>query len=186
MKFKPRTLNQIADMICGNSEPDETSYFVYRSSSYLTEFWVTGLLKRFLTLPRQIVQAGADLATRNRDDFKVDLQNMESGSLFGMSRRNPVIRTMAAMPVAPGLHAHSIIAVEGDGPIEGSDDGVVEYSSSHFEGIDSEYIVRSGHSTQSNPYTIEEVRRILLLHATDACTRIACGSKRASAAANSV
>src|SRR5215468_3228100 len=39
MKFKPRTLNQIADMICGNGDPDETSYFVYRSSSYLTEFF---------------------------------------------------------------------------------------------------------------------------------------------------
>jgi hypothetical protein len=28
---------------------------------------------------------------------------------------------------------------------------------------------------QSNPYAIEEVRRILLLHAADACTRIPCG-----------
>ena len=147
--------------------------------SYLTEFSVTGLLKRFLTLPRQIVKAGADLATRNRDDFKVNPENMGSGSLFGMSPRNPVIRTMAAMPVVPGVHAHSIIAVEGDGPIEGSDDGVVEYSSSHVEGVDSEYIVRSAHSTQSNPYTIEEVRRILLLHAADACTRIACGKEPA-------
>jgi pimeloyl-ACP methyl ester carboxylesterase len=147
--------------------------------SYLTESSVTGLLKRFLTLPRQIVKAGSDLATRNRGDFKVDPQNMGSGSLFGMSRRNPIIRTMAAMPVAPGVHAHSIIAVDGDGPIEDSDDGVVEYKSSHLEGLDSEYIVRSGHSTQSNPYTIEEVRRILLLHAADACTRIACGKEPA-------
>jgi hypothetical protein len=104
---------------------------------------------------------------------------MGSGSLFGMSRRNPIIRTMAAMPVAPGVHAHSIIAVDGDGPIEDSDDGVVEYKSSHLEGLDSEYIVRSGHSTQSNPYTIEEVRRIVLLHAADACTRIACGKEPA-------
>jgi len=73
------------------------------------------------------------------------------------------------------VHAHSIIAVAGNGPVEGSNDGVVEYSSSHLDGVDSEYIVRSTHSTQSNPYTIEEVRRILLLHAADACARIACG-----------
>jgi hypothetical protein len=32
-----------------------------------------------------------------------------------------------------------------------SNDGVVEYSSSHLDGVDSEYIVRSAHSTQSNP-----------------------------------
>lgn len=38
MKFKRRTLEQIADMICGNFEA-ETSVFLYRSSSYLTEFF---------------------------------------------------------------------------------------------------------------------------------------------------
>lgn len=38
MDFKQRTLMQIADMICGNYK-DEESYFQYRSSSYLTEFF---------------------------------------------------------------------------------------------------------------------------------------------------
>src|SRR5688500_18282937 len=36
MGFKRRTLMQIADLICGNPG---TSFFVYRSSSYLTEFF---------------------------------------------------------------------------------------------------------------------------------------------------
>ena len=49
--------------------------------------------------------------------------------------------------------------------------------SSHLDGVDSEYIVRSGHSVQSNSYAIEEVRRILLLHAIDACTRIAAAGR---------
>jgi hypothetical protein len=38
MQFKDRTLNQIADMICGNFEAAK-SFFVYRSSSYITEFF---------------------------------------------------------------------------------------------------------------------------------------------------
>jgi hypothetical protein len=38
MKFKQRTLAQIADMICGNF-PDDETFFAYRSSSYLTEFF---------------------------------------------------------------------------------------------------------------------------------------------------
>jgi hypothetical protein len=38
MEFKQRTLMQIADMICGNSTAEE-SFFRYRSSSYLTEFF---------------------------------------------------------------------------------------------------------------------------------------------------
>ncbi len=38
MEFKRRTLNQIADMICGNA-PEANKFFVYRSSKYLTEFF---------------------------------------------------------------------------------------------------------------------------------------------------
>jgi hypothetical protein len=39
MEFKNRTLNQIAKMICGDIKDNSTSYFVYRSSFYLTEFF---------------------------------------------------------------------------------------------------------------------------------------------------
>jgi pimeloyl-ACP methyl ester carboxylesterase len=143
--------------------------------SYLTEYPVAELLGRFLTLPVRIVQTAADLA-RNTGDFKVDPRKLGSGSLFGMTPNNPVLQAMAATPIAPGVHADSIIAVAGNGPVEGSNDGVVEYSSSHLDGVDSEYIVRSTHSVQSNPYAIEEVRRILLVHAADVCARIACSN----------
>jgi hypothetical protein len=67
--------------------------------------------------------------------------------------------------VVPTVKAHSIIAVEGDGPFQDGDDGVVEYSSAHIDGVESEVVVRSAHSTQGRPETIEEVRRILRLHA---------------------
>jgi pimeloyl-ACP methyl ester carboxylesterase len=150
--------------------------------SYLTEYPVAELLGRFLTLPVRIVQIGADLA-RNAGDFKVNPRNLGSGSLFGMTPNNPVLQTMAVTPVVSGVHAHSIIAVAGNGPVASSNDGVVEYSSSHLDGVDTEYIVRSTHSTQSNPYTIEEVRRILLLHAAEVCARIACGQPPAASPA---
>jgi hypothetical protein len=57
-----------------------------------------------------------------------------------------------------------VIAVETDGPVEQGNDGVVEYSSAHIEPVESELVVKSSHSTQGNPHTIEEVRRILRLH----------------------
>lgn len=38
MEFKRRTLMQLADMICGNFD-EQSSFFRYRSSSYLTEFF---------------------------------------------------------------------------------------------------------------------------------------------------
>jgi hypothetical protein len=41
---------------------------------------------------------------------------------------------------------------------------VVLYTSAHVEYVESEFLVRSGHSSQGNPLVIEEVRRILLEH----------------------
>ena len=38
MAFKDRSLRELADMICGNFERTK-SFFRYRSSSYLTEFF---------------------------------------------------------------------------------------------------------------------------------------------------
>jgi hypothetical protein len=59
---------------------------------------------------------------------------------------------------------HSIIAVLGEGPVSGKTDGVVAYESAHLDGVASEKVVRSGHSTQGDPETILEVRRILREH----------------------
>jgi hypothetical protein len=80
-----------------------------------------------------------------------------------MDPKNKFIKALAALPIAPDVTAHSIIAVENpDDPKEKWNDGVVAYSSAHIEGVASELIVHSSHSTQSEPQTIEEVRRILL------------------------
>ena len=82
-----------------------------------------------------------------------------------MSPQNNFIRALQEIPVAPSITVNSIIAVEGDGPVEQGDDGVVKYSSAHIEPVESELVVQpSSHSTQGNPRTIEEVRRILRLH----------------------
>jgi hypothetical protein len=53
--------------------------------------------------------------------------------------------------------SHSSIAIKGN-------DGVVEFKSAHLDGVASEFVVRSEHSCQEHPFTIEEVRRILLEH----------------------
>jgi hypothetical protein len=85
-------------------------------------------------------------------------------SIDDMTPGNPMLRVLEHRPIAPGVSAHSIIAVRGDSAPEDGGDGVVSYSSAHIEGVESELVVRSGHSTQQKPPSIEEVRRILLLH----------------------
>jgi hypothetical protein len=81
-----------------------------------------------------------------------------------MSPKSPVLRRLADTPLAPGVHAHSIIPVLGDDVPPQGKDGVVAYTSAHLDGVASEYVVRDGHSCQGNPLVIEEARRILLEH----------------------
>jgi hypothetical protein len=57
--------------------------------------------------------------------------------------------------------------VQGDGPIQTGGDGVVKYESAHIEGVESELVVRWGHSVQGHPKAVGEVRRILLEHLGD-------------------
>lgn len=52
----------------------------------------------------------------------------------------------------------------GEGPITSGDDGIVTYESAHIEGVESELVMRFGHSVQGHPKAIEEIRRILLRH----------------------
>jgi hypothetical protein len=47
-------------------------------------------------------------------------------------------------------------------PQEEWDDGVVTYQSAHIDGVESEVIVNSSHSSQESPEAIEEIRRILM------------------------
>jgi hypothetical protein len=81
-----------------------------------------------------------------------------------MTPGNPFIQTLASLPVDPSVVAHSIIAVKRSGPLARQSDGVVRYESAHIDGVESEKIVRSSHSAQGHPDTINEVRRILLEH----------------------
>ena len=85
-------------------------------------------------------------------------------SVDNMSPGNPAIKTLATLPLAPGVTAHSIIAIQGGGSLGEGGDGFVSYRSAHLDEAVSELIVRSGHSVQGHPEAIEEIRRILLQH----------------------
>ena len=119
---------------------------------------IANLTRRMLSIPMVLTEAAADLA-RNEPTARIIPSAVDN-----MSPRNRFIRALQDIPVAPSVTVNSIIAVEGDGPVEDGDDGGVKYSSAHIEPVESELIVKSGHSTQGNPHTIEEVRRILRLH----------------------
>jgi len=122
---------------------------------------IANLVRRFLIQPFALAGVAAEI-DRNRDALVPGV--FVPSAVDNMSPQHHFIRALQEIPVAPSITAHSIIAVEGDGPVEQGDDGVVKYSAAHIEPVESELVVRSSHSTQGNPHTIEEVRRILRLH----------------------
>ena len=132
--------------------------------SYLAALSFAHIVGSFITLPSELTQRVVDVATLNRGKIARQWINGVPTSIDNMSPRSHFIETLAALPIAPGVKANSIIAVDGDGPLEEASDGVVSYQSAHIPGVESETIVHSGHSAQGNPEAIEEIRQILLLH----------------------
>jgi len=130
--------------------------------SYLAKGFVRKLARRFLELPKKALETTSQvltLAPKIGTDVK-----LASTSLDSMAPDNPAMLAIAEIPVTPPIKAHSIIAIDGkDIPPKGGD-GVVKYASAHIDGVESELVVRSGHSCQDKPLTIEEVRRILIEH----------------------
>jgi len=150
--------------------------------SYMAGNWLAHYVARFVTLPNRLLRVTSDLLTLNKDALALAGVSRMPTAVHNMTPGNPWVKTLASLPMAPGVEAHSIIAVTGDGPPEGQDDGVVEYESAHIDGVVSEFVVRSPHSCQDNPDTINEVRRILLEHAAGEEQR-AAGAEPALAAA---
>lgn len=122
------------------------------------------LISKLVKEPLDLVKGVGEALARNQDAIALRSLDEIPSSVENMSPSHPFLVTLRASPVADGVPAHSIIAVQGDGPIEEGDDGVVTYDSAHIEGVTSELVVRSDHSVQGNPATIREVRRILLEH----------------------
>jgi pimeloyl-ACP methyl ester carboxylesterase len=131
--------------------------------SFLAENFLGKIARKLISLPGTLTTMGKQLTTLNpamagKTGWRIPT------AIDNMDWSNPFLRTLASLPME-GVKTHSIIAVKGDGPPEKGNDGVVRYTSAHIEGVESELVVRSPHSCQSNPHTIEEVRRILYEHA---------------------
>jgi pimeloyl-ACP methyl ester carboxylesterase len=135
----------------------------HRGSFVAGRHLIANVVRRLLALPFAVTAAGADIA-RNPDAAASVGSLTIPSAVDNMSPRHHFIQALQKIPVAPSVTVNSIIAVEGDGPVEQGNDGVVEYTSAHIEPVESELVVKSSHSAQGNPNTIEEVRRILRLH----------------------
>jgi hypothetical protein len=132
--------------------------------SYMAGNRLAHWVARFVSLPLDLARTATDLARLNTEGAGFRGTNTLPTSIDNMTPGNQFIKTLSGLPIAPGVHAHSIIAVKGEGPPDDGTDGIVKYRSAHVADLDSELVVRSPHSCQGNPHTIGEVQRILRVH----------------------
>ena len=123
---------------------------------------VLNLVRRLVSFPRTIMKSVEEAARQGAVSAQA-LGNIPT-AVDNMRPGHPFIQALAASPMAGDVTAHSIVAVEGTGPPERLNDGVVAYESAHLPGVASEAVVRSSHSTQGHPETILEIKRILRQH----------------------
>jgi pimeloyl-ACP methyl ester carboxylesterase len=122
-----------------------------------------------ITLPPSLIQITGEILVGSEDPLlRRQLRQDLPRSVDNMSPGNQGIKTLATLPIAPGVTVHSIIAVKEGGSLAEGGDGFVSYRSAHLDDAVSELVVRSGHSVQGHPEAIEEIRRILLQHLGDA------------------
>jgi pimeloyl-ACP methyl ester carboxylesterase len=135
--------------------------------SYQAALRLGRLSSWLVTLPSDLTQRTLTIMTQNQDKLLIQKMEKLPTSVDNMNPSHPFIKTLATIPVAEGVKAHSIIPVLGEGPLSGGNDGIVAYDSAHIDGVASELVVRFGHSVQGHPKAIEEVRRILTDHLND-------------------
>jgi Alpha/beta hydrolase family len=133
--------------------------------SYQALGFLGGLASWLVNMPGRLAKLSVDVLTLQKQGVLLGGVAGIPTSIDNMNPNNFFIKNLASIPVADGVVAHSIIAVDSDGPLDDAGDGVVKYMSAHIDGVASEKIVRSSHSVQGNPETIQEVKRILLEHA---------------------
>ena len=93
----------------------------------------------------------------------------ESTELYitGVDNLDPdsaALKMLNLLPMSDKIKYHSVIGNVSEAGVPGGSDGVVPYSSSHLDKVESELVVKSGHSAQKEPLAIQEIRRILLEH----------------------
>ena len=140
--------------------------------SRLANSFVRSVGIRVIRLPAGVVRASARLiALRDPLGLKPGHERRVPSSLDDMSPENPWLLALADIAPARGVTTHSIVAIRGKAQPPDGGDGVVAYPSAHVDYARSEFLVRSGHSCQRRADVIEEVRRILMEHLSEAKAR---------------
>lgn len=134
--------------------------------SEVADLRLVRLAIRLIRLPGDALSLAKQALTMDTTVLNPALLNYNLLGLRSVDMLSPGHPYFAALESRPILVPyHSIIGDRGRGDTPDSSDGVVPYSSSHLKGAQSELIVPYGHGCVEKPETIQEMLRVLRLHA---------------------
>jgi triacylglycerol esterase/lipase EstA (alpha/beta hydrolase family) len=171
--MRPETKELLAKALIFNHRP-EVGRVIFVAAPLqgadLAAGWVGRLGAKLIKAPFTLAQAGADLLQSST--FKSTGQPLKRipNSVDTLSPNNRFVKAINTFPLSSTIPYHSIVGDRGKGGNKDhtkpfSSDGLVPYWSSYLPKAQSEVIVPSGHGAHQNPQAIQEVKRILLLHA---------------------
>jgi pimeloyl-ACP methyl ester carboxylesterase len=131
--------------------------------SYVAGNWLGSIGSWLVSVPKAVARGAERLTKLALGGAKIDAEKF-STAVDDMAPGSSFLAALDASPMAPGVPFHSIVAVDGEGPPDESDDGVVMYSAAHMPSARSEIVVNSPHSCQGHPAVVAEIRRILREH----------------------
>lgn len=182
LKVQPQTRDELERAFFFTPEPSVRRVIFLATphhGSALSGFPAARVVDRFVRLPRDLMGVTQDLM---RQEPGTGLRSLPT-SVDLLAPGSPALEVLAALPVAEGVHYHSII---GQAPAASAlrelssaigqgqerSDGVVPYASAHLDGVDSELVVVADHvHIQQHPLAVLEVRRILLEHLREGMPR---------------
>ena len=167
-RFSARSRQLLEDSLIFRSRP-EIGRVIFISGPHrgsdLANNWIGRLASKLIHAPTTLLKVSEEMRKLLTVDANALRLTGMPNSVDTLAPNNRFVRAIATIPIAPGVPYHSIIGDRGRGDTPESSDGVVSYSSSHLDGAQSERIVPANHSAHQNREAIEEVRRILRLHA---------------------
>ncbi|MFA9480059.1 esterase/lipase family protein, partial [Phycisphaerales bacterium AB-hyl4] len=130
---------------------------------------------RAIRLPPEMLRAAAQMIEANPGHARTPINPRRpvSTGIDSLSPGSAFIQALSDLPLAPGVHAHSIIGSESQGQRDEhgqsdwseTTDGLVPYASAHLPQAESELVIpQSDHSVPLHPAAIKEVLRILRDH----------------------
>lgn len=131
----------------------------------LASGWLGRLGASLVDLPSDLVTLGKERALYEKNETGHRHLNRFPDSVDTLSPENGFVRALQTVPITTGIPYHTIAGDRGRGDAPHSSDGLVPYWSSHLPGASSEKIVPTHHNAHQHQQAIEEVQRILKLHA---------------------